>query len=260
MKKCIAILLAATLAATPVTLAACGGSSSEPESTTTEQSNQTKQQFVGNWKLVYAEYSGLTMVGSLYDQSDDGAVAEFTLNEDGTGKMAFGEDADLTWEVTDKDHALLTVEGKGTQTVRYDAQHDALFLDATEDDPNVMAYTKDGKPDSTFGFDVSTAVAFTSVEDVMGDWELYGLDSGGNLFYGNEDALGSMVGNLEDFAFSVKADGSATMGSKDGYTVVESDGAVFLDKDEMHAPLKSLDDLLLIDVADEGEEYYLIYR
>lgn len=259
MKRCIAILLAAMLAVVPVTLTACGGSSSGSEITTTEQSEQAKQKFVGDWKMVYAEYSGLTMVGSLYDQSDDGSVAQFQLNEDGTGTMGFGEDAKLTWEVTDEDHALLTIEGKGTQTVRYDSEHDALFLDATEDDPNVIAYTKDGKLNDTFGLNISDAVALTSVEDAVGDWKLYGLDSDGNLFYGEEEMLGSMVGNLEDFAFSVKEDGSATMGTKDGFTVAASDGSVYLDKDDMHAPLKSLDDLLLVDVADEGEEYYLIY-
>ena len=270
MKRSIALVLAATLSVSPVVLTACGGSSSggdgggaavTQQDTQTQQSANAKESFAGTWKTVYAELDGVYYAGDFTSVGEAIGAYEYKLNSDGTGVVTLDDKSyDLTWDLTDNEHVTLNVKDMSEETLRYDKDHDALYMDATADDPDVIALRKDGIPDESYGLKLKEAVPVKKLSDVVGSWTIYGMAINGAMFYGDPDKLPSALENMEEYALTIQEDGSTLLGEVKDWKAVEQDGTVALVKGDKTAPLKTLNDILMFNIGEDTNELIVFYK
>lgn len=259
MKRAIILALATTLCASNVALTACGGSSSGGNGGSdqvTQADSVARDGFVGTWKPVYMEIDGVCYAGDF-----SGTGESYTFGADGTGSMSVaGESCSLTWKPVDDEHVEMTIEESGTQTLRYDQEHGALYMDEDPDNPGVVALKIDGVNDGSFGLRLDDAVPVKTASDVVGSWPIYGMSISGTMFYGEPDKLSGTLDNMDEYALTIREDGSASLGGVDGWQAVEQDGGVALVKDEQVAPLKELDNFLLLELGEGDGGLTTIYR
>lgn len=263
MKRSIAFALAAALCVTPVTLSACGGSTSggnDGGSAATQQDSNPKEQFAGTWKTIYAELDGVVYAGSLAD-SDMGTNSSYTLNADGTGSMSInGEETDLTWDIVDDEHLSVASEGAEAQVLRYAEEEDALYMDATDDDPDVIVLGRGTDMGVYYGLALDEAEPVESLDDVVGSWTIYGMANSDAMFYGDPDALPNQLEDMESYTLTIEEDGTATLGAATGLEVVEQDGGVVLVQGDKEMPLTMLDDILLLGMNNGTQDVTILYK
>lgn len=263
MRRSIAFALAAALCVSPVTLAACGGAKSggnDSGNEATQQESNDKEQLAGTWTTVYAELDGVCYAGAL-TQSGVGTDSSYTLKADGTGSASMnGESHDLAWKVVDDEHVSVSIDGMQEQVLRYAEEEDALYMDATDDDPDVIVLGRDSDSGVYYGLALDEAEPIEALDDVVGSWTIYGMATDAAMFYGEPDVLPSAVDDMESYALTIEDDGTATLGEATGLEVVEQDDGIVLQQGDKEMPLSMLDDVLLLKMNNGTQEVTMLYK
>ena len=229
----------------------------------------------------------ITMVGDLEAiasafGSDTSTMAfGLTLNADGTGKFVGGDESyDVAWVGNDKGVTLTPAKGDDSASASAasasasaasesaSAESDNAFgnfgdsidlvyadgvLSLTMDQDGQSAtvyFSKDGKLPGATEIKAENAKPITSEADLIGEWKISGMNMMGLSIYGDDDALGAMMGSSgTDTSLTIEAGGKGTMSGSEFTYTVGADGAA-MESGGITVPIKSLNGSLLLDMSD----------
>ena len=297
MRKRLSALLVSTICAFSLGLVACGGSSgsaaapgeakTEPEAV--EKVVDPSEKFLGTWKLAAAETNGIVFVGNfeMALQSADGIVA--TINEDGTGTLATGDDSSkFNWTLTSDDVMTITnaeadkADGDAATDASDDAatddaatgeqseadeiisdtdsmtltyKDDALILEPKDEEIKMLlTFSKDGTLKDIKPIDYASATPVKETSELVGDWGLGGMSYNGATIYGDVETLGALTGIEGDFTMKVSEDGTAVMFGQP-VSLVTEDGVVKVDPgNETNLPLYMVEQGVIVHMTPGVED------
>lgn len=241
-----------------------GGASSASVSTDSGSTTSTKT-FVGKWKIAAAQLNGLTLAGKFGQIIGADENSGLEIKEDGTGTLTLGGETDsLTWTEAGADTIDITVKSSAAgsettvpQSTRITAKDDALFLTIKqENQEGSLIFTADGKYAGAMEINLDEAKDITSESELIGTWNLVGMDMAGITMYGEGDALQQQLGQAGSSAstlLTLEKGGSVKTGSETSGSAtwaVDSKGATMtmdgLDG-KVNLPIKKLGDQLAVD-------------
>lgn len=270
-KRIASTIVAGCLSVACMGLVACGGgtagsaaASSASVSTDSGSTTSTKT-FVGKWKIAAAQLNGLTLAGKFGQIIGADENSGLEIKEDGTGTLTLGGETDsFTWTEAGSDSIDITVKsdkaGSETtvpQSTRITAKDDALFLTIKqENQEGSLIFTADGKYAGAMEINLDEAKDITSESELIGTWNLVGMDMAGISMYGEGDALQQQLGQAGSSAstlLTLEKGGSVKTGSETSGSAtwaVDSNGATMtmdgLDG-KVNLPIKKLGDQLVVD-------------
>lgn len=278
MRKQLTMLLAAALCASSIALGGCGQTSaSTSDATSTSEASAEKEEasksesadpsekFLGNWVFACAETQGITIAGDMSELMGTDKSLSIGINKDGTGTVYISaeDSGDVTWKLIDDDTLNLIPQYEGateTLTLTYDEKYDALNCTMNDEDFNgTLIFTADGTYKGAETLDIDQAKDATSLNNLVGTWNLYGMSMGGMVMLGSPDDLAAMSGDSFDTKLTIDADGTATTNDEKGSITIGKDGAVF-SLDDQSIPVKLLDDYLVLDMGAFAEtSFFMVY-
>ncbi len=232
-----------------------------------------KEQFVGEWKLASMSTNGVTVTGDFSMMMGSADGASLTLQKDGTGTMAMGEDSgELTWELKGDDAITLTPKkdessdsAPTTLDATYDKTNKAIVLEMKDETMTAaLTFTADGKSKEAAEYDVSQAKDVTSLDQIAGDWKMCGVHMAGALVLGDASAMESMGLTGFDTSMSIAADGTMkSENSSSGDKIAVNDKGATITSELGTVTFKLLGDKnLLMDLSEafgQGSELYVIF-
>jgi len=287
--KLVAIIAALCLSI--ACLAACGGSGSSGSSDSNKQAEETSAPaeaapaaetsepaeaaapaepaaepaaqnagFVGSWMIAAAETQGVTMGGNFGDMFGEttGSMG-MTIEEGGTGSMAYGEDAiPLTWTQQSDDTIIITVENTGedgavniTETP-VTLKDGALFMKMETDEmTGTLIFTADGNYADARQITLEGATPVTSEDQLLGTWNLVGVNMAGVSMYGAPEDLSAMMGGT-DMSMTFEEGGVVKMSEAEATWAITDEGAVLTTaglSGDMECPLLLIGDELAVDYS-----------
>jgi len=272
MKKYLAMLCAAMLCVCCLALAACGGgasssaaassaassSSAAASSSAASSSAAATATLPGTWKIAAIESQGAVIAGN-FDAflSENASATQLVLKEDGTGEFSLGENtAQVKWESADNKAVKLTVEGaEGTTEVNATLEGDALKLDMTDSSSGELngnlVLSKDGTYAGAKIIDMANAKDVTSEKDLIGTWNLCGLNMMGMSAYGDMAALQQISGNAEaaDMTVVFEEGGKVILTGQEATYTVGPDGTT-IDIAGIVVPVKMNGNELYVDLTE----------
>lgn len=274
-KKLLALLCTIALSVCCLTLAACGSSNGGSGSDTSK--------FVGDWQMAALQTEGVTIAGDWSAVLGEEANLTMTVNEDGTGTMAYNdESADFKWAAAESGNgitvsptdaekvasglsSILSGSGDGDSTatesfdLTYDDANQAVVLSEETDGAQASVYlTADGKLASMPTISVDDTEAIASADQLVGDWKLTGVNMMGITMYGDAESLATMIGDT-DMSMSLAEDGTGTMAGSDVSWAIGDDGATITAAD-MDVPVTAQGDSIVTDLSSAyGIEMVMVY-
>ena len=276
--------------------ASSASASASASSASASSAAASKATYVGDWKFagMTASMGGgtVTMVGDLDAIAatmggTTGTTFGMTLKEDGTGTFVSGDTTyPITWvespagiTITD---ASATASGSAASASASDSTAssaasgdlggfgtsadlgyaDGVLALAKEQDGQAATifFSKDGKLPGAVEITAENAKPITNEADLVGTWELSGMNMMGLSVYGEGKDLSAMMGS-EGLDMSIKCDagGKGTMsGSEFDYTV-GPDGAAMVSGDTK-VPIQSLNGSIMIDMSEQlGMPLIMVY-
>lgn len=274
-KKLLALLCATALSACCLTLAACSGSNGESGTDTSK--------FVGDWQMAALQTEGVTIAGNWSTVLGEEMSLTMTVNEDGTGTMAYNDESvDFKWTAAESGNGITVSptdaeqvasglssilsgsDGSDSATAEsldltYDDANQAVVLSAETDDAQASVYlTADGKLASMPAISAEGSEAIASADQLVGDWKLIGVNMMGITMYGDAESLAAMIGDT-DMSMSLAEDGTGAMVGSDVTWTVGDDGAT-ITAAGMNVPVTAQGDSIVTDLTSAyGIEMIMVY-
>lgn len=283
MRKRVKMMVAAAVCAVTMFVVGCGNAdnktvSDAPAAVEEATPVDSKEKFVGEWKLAYIESDGVTVAGDLSGlkelAGEDISIVVKLANE-GTGSMSVGpNNTEVTWELVDDDNIkikLLNDFGEEGNESKEPPVIDATYGDgelrldmsnASADDSEgeeglaegvtegVMVLTPDGTSDKIQAVTLDDATKITSKDALVGDWNLCGIGMFGLYMYGDTENVSKVMGD-ESNTVSFKSDDTCKFFDADGTYKVGNDGAVVSVQEmgDEGVPVLALGDDIVVDMS-----------
>lgn len=273
MRKRFTILLAAMLCLC-LGLTACGSQASEESESSATEAEVTNpaEKFYGTWQLATISSSGLTMVGDFSQLIDVDINMVLTIADDNTATMTFdGDTANLTWETvddntlklsavkdeeTDDEEAVLGEDG----TIEVAYRDDTLVMESESDGQLItITFTTDGTLEGYEEITADNAKPFTSKDELVGTWNMCGLNMYGVSMFGNMDDLAAAFssGTNNDYTLVLNEDGSATLFGAQASWKAADEGATLTAGDTKFT-LFDYDGKVLINMSGASADYQML--
>ena len=270
---------------------ASASASASAESESAESAADPAQNFIGTWKLAGMKAQGLTIVGDLSGIAGSDISMDLTINEDGTGSMVFGDEpANFTWVQKADDTITATFEKQDTEASSSSESAEAAESDEaaeSEAEENIesqlnepvdltladgvlsmvmdmdgeqaeLLFTADGKLPGAKEISTQGATPITSEADLIGSWQMTGMNMMGMSAYGEGEALAAMSGG-EDISLTFEEGGKGTMSGEEITYKVDENGAV-LESGGIELPIQKVDDGIVLDMGSVmGIELIALY-
>ena len=289
MRKRLLVLWVSLLCLCGLALPACGGSPSaadEEGAKVPAVVADPAEKFYKTWKLAAMRSQNLTFVGdfSMFMDSEDGQIPTMVIEKGGTGSISFGDESRLlTWELSDDNTISVKpekqAEAESGKDADDEASDDATDDDAATEDAEVsvdafdtldFVYGDDGltahyeDEESSFEMifnesgsladepeiDLANAENFTSLDELVGTWNLTAIKLAGSTIYGDPADLAAVYAdNTQSAIFEVADDGSATLMDQSCNCTV-GEGGVIIDFVFYQMPIKHVGDYAIVDMSD----------
>ena len=290
MKKRFLVFWMSLLCVCGLGLAACGGKSDsgvDSGGAVEEVVVDPSEKFLGSWELAAMEFQNITVVGDISsvvglvdeemgEASESGKLMVFEFKDDKTGVVTFaGDTATFTWELADDNTVTVTPDKKEAdeeaddaedaitqRTIDFAYEDDALTgeFEANENTYH-MTLTKDGTLPGAPVIDLDSANGVTSKDQLVGTWNLAGMQFVGAAMYGKTEDLAAMYGNEDvSAALEIGDDTSSVKFMGEDCSLTESDGGICIDIVIAQLPFKMVGDYLVVDLSPLVDaEIALIY-
>lgn len=236
-------------------------SSEEESSSSAEKAGKKKESesVVGTWKLAAIESQGVTMAGDFSEIMDLGEDVNLVVNEDGTGNMTI-ENETVTFSWSDSGDAGIELNADGAiseetgNATTLSLKDGAVFMKfVTEDSQEAyLIYTKDGNYDKAKLITMDGATDITSADELIGKWNLIGMNMMGISAYGDAENLKEISGG-EDMYMEFREDGTVDMSGTTGSWTVGEGGATLTSSDisgEHTVAIKKTEDGIIMDYSE----------
>lgn len=242
-------------------LAGCaGGTGSSAAASGESSAADPAAKFVGPWKVAAAQVQGVTVTGDFGALLDETYEFNFELAADGTGTVTYNDESgDITWELVDDDTITIIETTVGSEeTYEANLADGALSIETEDSDMTVtVMFTPDGVLQGMPQITASNAKAITSEDELVGTWNLCGVNMDGAMMFGDAESLSELAGMGTSATF--EKGGSVTFMDTDLQYAVSSDGAVITGLAE-DVSVKKLGEDLIIDFSNlmDGSTMYLL--
>ena len=174
----------------------------------------------------------------------------------------FGETVNFTWELSDDETLVATLEQTessdtdesalaDTNTLSFVYQNGALVATLPMDEQEAtMTFTADGTEADLQAIDLSKATAVTSADQLTGTWQMSAMCMMGMTAYADPASLAQIYGGGTDVDVSLTFgdDGLVNFMGSDATLVVDDEGAK-IDMTYLQFPIKQIDDMLIVDTV-----------
>lgn len=193
---------------------------------------------------------------------------KLTFNADGTGKMELGTDAgELTWAANDDSSIYMTPQS-ATDAMKQEAilvtlKDGALFVPYEQNGQQTsLIFTHDGSYAGAKQVTAEGAQPITSEADLLGTWNLTGMNLGGISMHGDAQSMASAMGNAAT-TITFKEGGVLETSSGQGTWAVGPDGATITTTDATGTstvPVTKMGDDIVIDYSTtfSGTEFIML--
>ncbi|MDO4538063.1 MAG: hypothetical protein Q4B54_07865 [Coriobacteriales bacterium] len=177
---------------------------------------------IGDWKVssIYKDYVTMATNSGTFSGVAD---IDATLSFDGAGTSTFGmgeQSRKFDWKAKDDTTVTLALDKTSNSgatvdslDATYDPELNAISMDLVTDG---MSGNATFSRDSTLGkqpfFDQSEAEVVTSIDQIVGTWELYGVVTGDALMLGDASVLAE-IGPSTDEKIVIESNGKITLGA-----------------------------------------------
>jgi hypothetical protein len=200
----------------------------------------------------------MTMGGNFGELSGIDDSTNLVINADGTGSMTFeGETVAFGWTYDGNNSiSLKSTDANNTalqEAVSVTYEDGALMLTMEMDgEEATLIYTQDGNYAGAKQITMDGAKAITSESELIGKWNLVGLNMMGVSMYGDAESLASAFGG-SDTSITFEQGGTATFSGQSATWKVDSNGATVTFEGlsgTADCPIMMLDGDLVIDASE----------